>query len=69
MRTLVAGASKGLGRALIEGVGEAGDTLMGVSPTRPENLMQKAGVHVRWVEANLGESAKATPLTAFAVSL
>ncbi|WP_347900982.1 SDR family oxidoreductase [Pseudomonas purpurea] len=59
MRTMVVGASKGLGRALIEGLGEDGDTLIGVSRTRPERLMPKAGVQVRWIEADLGEPSKA----------
>jgi NAD(P)-dependent dehydrogenase (short-subunit alcohol dehydrogenase family) len=67
MKTMVVGASKGLGRALIEGLGEVGDTLIGVSRTRPENVMQKAGVQVRWVEANLGESAKAVQVIEQAV--
>jgi NAD(P)-dependent dehydrogenase (short-subunit alcohol dehydrogenase family) len=67
MKTMVVGASKGLGRALIEGLGEVGDTLIGVSRTRPENVVQKAGVQVRWVEANLGESAEAVQVIEQAV--
>ena len=38
MKTLVVGTSKGLGKALIEGRGEPGDTLIGVSRSRPEQL-------------------------------
>lgn len=53
MRTMVVGASKGLGRALIEGLGEAGDTLIGVSRGRPEGLVAQAGVQVQWIEADL----------------
>lgn len=59
MKTMVVGASKGLGKALIEGLGEPGDTLIGVSRSRPEQLNHKADVQVRWIEANLAEPAKA----------
>ncbi|WP_095148726.1 SDR family oxidoreductase [Pseudomonas sp. Irchel s3a18] len=67
MKTLVIGASKGLGKALIEGLGEAGDTLVGVSRSRPENLMARAGVDLRWIEANLGEPAMAAQIIEQAV--
>ncbi|MGH8380050.1 SDR family NAD(P)-dependent oxidoreductase [Pseudomonas sp.] len=53
MRTMVVGASKGLGKALIEGLGEAGDTLVGVSRSRPEGLAAQPGVQVEWVAADL----------------
>lgn len=33
MKVLVVGASKGLGKALIDGLGATGDTLIGVSRT------------------------------------
>ncbi|VVN47122.1 3-oxoacyl-[acyl-carrier-protein] reductase FabG [Pseudomonas fluorescens] len=62
MKTMVVGASKGLGRAMIEGLGETGDTLIGVSRTPPENLKPKAGVQVQWVEANLAEPAMAAQI-------
>lgn len=38
MKILVVGASKGLSRAFIEGLGNAGDTLTGVSRTRPNDF-------------------------------
>lgn len=59
MNILVVGASKGLGRAFIEGLGHAGDTLIGVSRTRPEGLVCEAEHPVRWVEADLMNPAKA----------
>lgn len=59
MNILVVGASKGLGRAFIEGLGNAGDTLIGVSRTRPEGLMADAERSVRWVEADLMTPAEA----------
>ncbi|MDZ4018420.1 SDR family NAD(P)-dependent oxidoreductase [Pseudomonas sichuanensis] len=55
MRILVVGASKGLGKALVEGLGQAGDTLIGVSRTRPEAL----SAAVRWIEADLGQPRQA----------
>ncbi|MFL1555930.1 SDR family NAD(P)-dependent oxidoreductase [Pseudomonas sp. O64] len=68
MRTLVVGASKGLGKAFIEGLGEPGDTLIGVSRSQPAHLDHKAGVEVQWVEANLAEPAKAARVIEEAVS-
>jgi NAD(P)-dependent dehydrogenase (short-subunit alcohol dehydrogenase family) len=68
MKTLVVGASKGLGKALIEGLGEAGDTLVGVSRTRPDGIAAKAGVQLNWVEANLAEPASAAHAIAQAVA-
>jgi NAD(P)-dependent dehydrogenase (short-subunit alcohol dehydrogenase family) len=59
MNILVVGASKGLGRAFIEGLGNAGDTLIGVSRTRPEGLVCEAEHPVRWVETDLMNPAKA----------
>ncbi|MFL1386136.1 SDR family NAD(P)-dependent oxidoreductase [Pseudomonas tritici] len=64
MKTMVVGASKGLGKALIEGLGEAGDTLLGVSRSRPEHLDYKAGVEVKWIEANLAKPAQAAQVIA-----
>lgn len=68
MKTLVVGASKGLGKALMEGLGEPGDTLIGVSRSRPENLAPLAGVHLHWVEANLAEPAKSAQVIVEAVA-
>ncbi|CRM22173.1 SDR family NAD(P)-dependent oxidoreductase [Pseudomonas sp. 52 E 6] len=64
MKTMVVGASKGLGKALIEGLGEAGDTLLGVSRSRPEHLDHKAGIEVKWIEANLAKPAQAAQVIA-----
>ena len=55
MRILIVGASKGLGKALIEGIGSASDTLIGVSRTRPESL--PSAVH--WIEADLSQPREA----------
>ncbi|QLF93808.1 SDR family oxidoreductase [Pseudomonas sp. ABC1] len=53
MRIMVVGASKGLGKALIDGLGDAGDTLIGVSRRRPTAWVAREGVQVEWIEADL----------------
>ncbi|MDF3195032.1 SDR family oxidoreductase [Pseudomonas sp. 1928-m] len=68
MKVMVVGASKGLGRALIEGLGQPGDQLIGVSRYRPDSLVNQAGAELRWVEANLGESLKAAQIIEQAVA-
>ena len=62
MRTMVVGASKGLGRALIEGLGEAGDSLIGVSRSRPEGLVAQPGVQLQWIEADLLQPVQAVEI-------
>lgn len=64
MRILVVGASKGLGKALVEGLGDAGDTLIGVSRTRPASL--PGALH--WIEADLGQPRQAAVMIHEAVA-
>lgn len=59
MKILVVGASKGLGRALVEGLGQAGDVLIGVSRKQPEALTLPASVALQWIEADMGKPAAA----------
>ncbi|MDU4255518.1 SDR family oxidoreductase [Pseudomonas sp.] len=59
MNILIVGASRGLGRALAEGLGQPGDTLIGVSRRRPASLEVPAGVELQWIEADLAEPAVA----------
>ena len=68
MKIMVVGASQGLGRALIEGLGEAGDSLIGVSRSCPQNLHPRTGVELRWVAADLGEPAAAAQIIEQAVA-
>lgn len=68
MKTMVVGASKGLGRALMEGLGGVGDTLIGVSRSRPDPLMCSTGAEVRWVEADLGMPGQAAHVIEQAVA-
>ncbi|MFJ4373607.1 SDR family NAD(P)-dependent oxidoreductase [Pseudomonas japonica] len=64
MKTMVIGASKGLGKALMEGLGNRGDTLIGVSRRRPAALTTQAGVALHWLEADLGDPLGAATLLA-----
>lgn len=59
MELMIVGASRGLGRAFIEGLCAAGDTVVGVSRQRPKNLQLPDSVSLDWIEADLG-----TPLEA-----
>ncbi|WP_236213047.1 SDR family NAD(P)-dependent oxidoreductase [Metapseudomonas otitidis] len=55
MKMMVIGASRGLGRALVEGLGKPGDRIVGVSRSRPDRLAVAAGVDIQWIEADLAE--------------
>lgn len=55
MKMMVIGASRGLGRALVEGLGKPGDRIVGVSRSRPDRLAVAAGVDIHWIEADLAE--------------
>ena len=68
MNIMVVGASKGLGRALVEGLSEPGDRLIGVSRSHPGNLENRHGDQVQWVEADLGQPSQAARQLEQAVS-
>lgn len=53
MKLMIVGASRGLGRALVEGLGGPGDTVIGVSRTPPQGLEVSPGVSLEWIEADL----------------
>ena len=53
MKLMVIGASKGLGRAFVEGLCAAGDTVIGVSRNRPCGIACADGVTLQWIEADL----------------
>ncbi|MEN5272851.1 SDR family oxidoreductase [Stenotrophomonas lactitubi] len=59
MKLMVIGASKGLGRAFVEGLCQPGDTVIGVSRTRPTQLDCGEGVDLHWIEADLSQPARA----------
>ncbi|MFJ4383892.1 SDR family NAD(P)-dependent oxidoreductase [Pseudomonas sp. NPDC089408] len=67
MRILVVGASKGLGKAFMEGLGKPDDTLIGVSRAKPAAVNISEDIHAQWVEADLGQPAAAVEAIAQAL--
>lgn len=59
MKVLVIGASKGLGRAFVEGLCESGDTVIGVSRTRPNKLDVSSNIEIKWIETDMSQPLKA----------
>lgn len=66
MHAVITGASQGLGRALVEGLGDTGDRLTGVSRGRPVTVRSRVKAEVDWITADLsdGEVASETVLSA-----
>ena len=59
MKLMVIGASRGLGRAFVEGLCGPGDTVVGVSRGRPRDLACPEGVELQWIEADLSRPTDA----------
>lgn len=59
MNFLIVGASKGLGKAFVEGLCQAGDHVVGVSRQRATDIALPSTVQLDWIEVDMGE-----PLTA-----
>ncbi|MCX2860502.1 hypothetical protein OOZ63_01440 [Paucibacter sp. PLA-PC-4] len=55
MKVLVLGASKGLGCAIVEALVQDGDTVIGVSPSRPVALSGVPGVAQEWIIHELSD--------------
>ena len=55
MRIVIVGASTGLGRAFLDGLGDPGDELVGVSRGVPDPLPARAGITTRWISADLAD--------------
>lgn len=55
MKLMVIGASKGLGRAFVEGLCVPGDSVTGVSRRRPDDLVLPQQVTLDWIEADLSQ--------------
>ncbi|MFQ3786355.1 SDR family NAD(P)-dependent oxidoreductase [Halomonas sp. A29] len=67
MRIMIVGASQGLGRAFIEGLGDRSDHLIGVSRSVPARLPERAGIEIDWIEADLALPEQAARSVAEAV--
>lgn len=59
MNILVVGASKGLGRAFIEGLANAGDTVIGVSRSKPHDVQVAQTIDLHWIEADMSSPKNA----------
>ena len=59
MKIMVIGASKGLGRAFVEGLCAAGDTVIGVSRSQPRDLALPESVDSNWIEADMTKPREA----------
>lgn len=59
MKIMIIGASKGLGRAFAEGLGDAGDTVIGVSRKRPADLELPANLDLQWIETDMASPSRA----------
>jgi NAD(P)-dependent dehydrogenase (short-subunit alcohol dehydrogenase family) len=55
MQLMVIGASRGLGRAFVEGLANPGDFVTGVSRSGPADLDMPQGVGVRWISTDLSD--------------
>lgn len=52
MKIMIIGASRGLGRALFEGLAEPGNTMIGVSRSLPRDLKLPRGAYQQWIYAD-----------------
>jgi len=59
MRILVIGASRGLGRALVDGLSADGHSVIGVSRQRPFDLDSASGANMQWIAADMASAAQA----------
>lgn len=62
MNIIIVGASKGLGKAFVEGLCQAGDQVIGVSRQRPTDICVPASVQLEWIEADLSQPLPAAQL-------
>ena len=60
MKILVVGASKGLGKAFVEGLPDDNDTIIGVSRSKPGSLQLKSSANVDWIEVDMADSVEAS---------
>jgi len=62
VKILIVGASKGLGKAFVEGLPDANDTIIGVSRNKPNDLQLKNNVFVDWIEVDMADPIKAADI-------
>lgn len=52
---LILGASRGLGRAFLDGIGAPGDQIIGVSRSAPKPTPIREQIDIRWIEADFSD--------------
>ena len=53
MQIMIVGASKGLGKAFVEGLFREGDTIIGISRKKPIDLRLQTTAKVDWIEVEI----------------
>lgn len=59
MHIMIVGASRGLGRALVDGLLADGHAVIGVSRQQPADLLAGQGTRLQWIAADLAAPAEA----------
>jgi short-subunit dehydrogenase len=62
VKILVVGASKGLGKAFVEGLPDDNDTIIGISRSKPNDLQLRSKAVVDWIEADMADPIRATDI-------
>lgn len=62
MKILVVGASKGLGKAFVEGLPDDNDSVIGISRIKPKELQLKSRANVGWIEVDMTNSVEASDI-------
>jgi len=62
VKILVVGASRGLGKAFVEGLADDHDTVVGISRNKPEALQVPAEAQVDWIRVDMSDSVQAVNL-------
>lgn len=62
MKILIVGASKGLGRAFVEGLAGNDDTVIGISRTRPTELQIKSEAKIDWINVDMSNPIQASKI-------
>jgi len=60
LNLLIVGASKGLGKAFVEGLADDGDTVIGISRSRPKDLQIQKQVVLDWINVDMSDAIQAT---------
>ena len=62
MRILIVGASKGLGKAFVEGLVGDDDTVIGISRFKPKDLQLQTAAKVEWISVDMSDSIQAAKI-------